>query len=221
MNFGRRSQARKYLGILGILAASSFASILFSVVPTAVHAAGPDVDLGAIVITCSNDGSGFYAHPYDQQIAQNMMRDWGIPFNTTDVSAITSETFWDSAHQINKYQFIVYFGCTSFSTEPTLSSTIRNALTGAMANGTNAMFVGAAVYNWMNLFGLSLSGTGDCPSNPQDGGGSCFTAGNALVFGIRSSFCGITRGDTCWVKGKVYDANNTADWPSGRTEPSS
>src|ERR1700730_7822122 len=104
MDFGRNSQARKYLGVLAIFAASSFSSTLFSRIPTSVYAAGPNVDLGAIAITCSNDGSGFYTEPYDQQIAQNMMRNWGIPFNTTDVSGITSHTFWDSVNQINKYQ---------------------------------------------------------------------------------------------------------------------
>jgi Divergent InlB B-repeat domain len=219
VDFSRDSKTRKYLGILVMLAASSLASILFASVPKAVYATGPDVDLGAMVITCSNDGSGFYAAPYDQQIAQNMMRNWGIPFNTTDVSAINSETFWDSVNHINKYQFLVYFGCTSFSTEPTLSSTIRSAVAGAIANGTNAIFVGAGVYNWMNLFGLSLSGTGDCPPDPQAGGSSCFTPGYVLKFGIESSFCGIVMGDTCWVKGAVYNANNTADWPSGTAVP--
>ena len=185
--------AVSFIAIL-LLVSSAFGSVIYA--PKTVQAAGPKINLKALLVTRIAD---YYSSPYNQQAAENIMRDWGIPFDVTTINSVTALTFWDSVNQVNRYQYVVYFGDVALSTQGNDPTTAVIAIKAAINNGTNFLFVGPSVKAYASLFGLSS--LADCPANPQNGG----TCGGVLKFGIKHPFSGVLRGDTSWPYGKVLD----------------
>ena len=163
------------------------------------------INLKAVLVTTPND---LTTAPYGLQTMENLLRDWGIPFDVVQGSAITAHTFWDSTHQVPAYQFIVVEGAVSESMESALTTPEQAAVTAAVNNGTNLVMVGPSVVNWGNTF-FGYSNYIDCPTNPQYGG-TC--AGSATIkIKVNQTFTGPLTGDRTWTSGTVITGSGISN----------
>ncbi len=157
--------------------------------------------LKALAIVSSTD---MYQPPYTEQVAINIMRSWGIPFDVVAVGSLSPATFWNFQSNSSRYQFAVYFGSASMSTEGTDPPLAVKAIESAIHNGTNFLFVGPAVVPYQQYFGLS--GYTDCPNQPQNGAGVC---GETLAFGVLQNFSGVMPGSPSFYRGEVFSSSGT------------
>src|SRR2546427_7814859 len=105
----KRNNGAAVAAIVAIMIVMSFGSLGSLLVKA--NGASSITNLKALIITCQAD---FYSKPYSQHIVQNMMRDWGIPFDSLTIGSVTGSTFWDTTGNTNRYQYVVYFGCVGF-----------------------------------------------------------------------------------------------------------
>jgi hypothetical protein len=156
----------------------------------------------ALAIVPSSD---LYQPPYTEQIAINIMRDWGIPFDVVTIASVSPSTFWDYQTNSSRYQFAVYFGSASMSTQGSDPSRAVKAIDSAIANGTSFLFVGPAVISYERYFGIS--GYSDCPAQPQNGAGIC---GETLTFGVMQNFSGIVPGSPTYRRGEIFTTSGAS-----------
>lgn len=169
------------------------------------------VSLKAVLLSVDS----IYTQPYGTQSAQNLLRDWGVPFDNFSISSITPSTFWNSVSQENNYQFIVVAGSSSLDGEGTYSSVALNAIIAAVHNGTSILILGSAISQLGSLLGYSSYV--ECPVHAQTGG---YCSGEtSLKVNINSTFTGPKSGDKTWLSGTSFVASGVPNIATLSTQP--
>ena len=157
---GRRAAA---IAVASLMALSFVAGTL---APTA--AASP-TNYAPVKWLLIQDGSvGDYGDKLGyHQFWLNFMRDLGTPFDVVDDTAVTYDTFWNSAGEPN-YQAFIYAGvdclnvpasrgvCPDLHHEP--PSTALSAMQSAVYGGINGIFIASAIQGLQHLWGISTVG---------------------------------------------------------------